>query len=632
MKPSPISAADATPLRVVIVSLDSHLASAAERALFALRRDVPGLTMAVHAASEWSGDPKALARCHADIAAGDIIVVTMLFMEDHIQAVLPQLQARRESCDAMVACMSAPEVTKLTRMGRLRMGESSGGALSFLKKLRGKSGEGQPASAGARQMKLLKQLPRILRFIPGTAQDLRAYFLTLRYWLAGSEANVANLVRMLISRYAEGPRAHLRRLVKPEDPVEYPETGVYHPRLHGRIGEDLHAVPRVAGARGRVGVLVLRAYLLAGNSAHYDGVISALEAQGLDVVPAFASGLDARAACEAYFLRNGRPIVDAVVSLTGFSLVGGPAYNDARAAEEMLAKLDVPYIAALPVEFQSLEEWGGSARGLLPVESTIMVAIPELDGGTGPIVFGGRGGGAAGGCEGCARHCHFEGEKGARDVQPCLERAHRLASRVSKLVALRRKDNRDKKVALTIFNFPPNAGNVGTAAYLGVFESILNTLRALKGAGYQVDVPASVDDLREAILKGNAERFGAAANVLARIPTAEHVRRERWLADIERQWGPAPGRQQADGASIHVLGASFGNVIVGVQPAFGYEGDPMRLLFERGFAPTHAFSAYYRWLREDFGADACCISARMARWSSCPASRRASPRPAGPTG
>ena len=25
--------------------------------------------------------------------------------------------------------------------------------------------------------------------------------------------------------------------------------------------------------------------------------------------------------------------------------------------------------------------------------------------------------------------------------------------------------------------------------------------------------------------------------------------------------------------------------------AFGYEGDPMRLLFERGFAPTHAFSA-----------------------------------------
>jgi magnesium chelatase subunit H len=30
----------------------------------------------------------------------------------------------------------------------------------------------------------------------------------------------------------------------------------------------------------------------------------------------------------------------------------------------------------------------------------------------------------------------------------------------------------------------------------------------------------------------------------------------------------------------------------------------MRLLFEHGFAPTHAFTAFYRWLREDFGAHA----------------------------
>jgi magnesium chelatase subunit H len=68
--------------------------------------------------------------------------------------------------------------------------------------------------------------------------------------------------------------------------------------------------------------------------------------------------------------------------------------------------------------------------------------------------------------------------------------------------------------------------------------------------------------------------------------------------------GPGTWRQQTDGQSIFVLGAQFGNVFVGVQPAFGYEGDPMRLLFEQGFAPTHAFSAFYRWMREDFGAEA----------------------------
>ena len=41
--------------------------------------------------------------------------------------------------------------------------------------------------------------------------------------------------------------------------------------------------------------------------------------------------------------------MEAVVSLTGFSLVGGPAYNDNHAAQEVLAGLDVPYITALAV-------------------------------------------------------------------------------------------------------------------------------------------------------------------------------------------------------------------------------------------------------------------------------------------
>src|SRR5262249_11662366 len=94
------------------------------------------------------------------------------------------------------------------------------------------------------------------------------------------------------------------------------------------------------------------------------------------------------------------------------------------------------------------------------------------------------------------------------------------------------------------------------------------------------------------------------ANVAARIPVDNHVRRERWLAEIEKQWGAAPGKHQTDGGHLLVLGEQFGNLFVGLQPAFGYEGDPMRLLFERSFAPTHAFSAFYRWIREDFHAHA----------------------------
>jgi len=606
-------------MNVVIVTMDSHLASATERANVTLSKALPGLRLTVHAAAEWGDNPTALARCKADIATGDIVIASMLFLEDHFTPILPDLQARREHCDAMVCAMSAAEVTKLTRMGRFDMAAPATGAMAFLKRLRGKppgkddgnKGKGQ-GTAGAQQMKTLRMLPKILRFIPGTAQDVRAYFLTLQYWLAGSQDNIDNMVRLLVERYADGPRKAMRLTAKPQQPIEYPEVGLYHPRMShpsavGLMATALDALPKVAttGTRGTVGLLLMRSYVLAGNADHYNGVITALEARGLRVIPAFATGLDQRPAIAAYFHgADGRTQIDALVSLTGFSLVGGPAYNDAKAAEDILAALDVPYLAVHPVEFQTLDQWGGSQRGLLPVESTIMVAIPELDGATGAMVFGGRANATHIACTGCSHACRFENEVDSHDMHSCIERADALAARVGKLVDLRRSERAERRVAAVVFNFPPNAGATGTAAFLSVFESLYNTMAAMAREGYTVDMPASVDALRDSIITGNAARFGAMANVHHRIPANEHLRREKYLKEIEAQWGPSPGKQQSDGSHIFVLGERFGNVFVGIQPAFGYEGDPMRLLFEQGFAPTHAFSAFYRWLREDFAAHA----------------------------
>ncbi len=589
--PKPTSAADNTPVNVVIVTLDSHLAGAVERARPLLRKEMPGLNLSLHAAAEWDESPHLLEECKADVAQGDIILASMLFMDDHIKAVLPALEARRNRCDAMVGCMSAGEVMRLTRMGKFTMDGSQKGPMSLLKRLRGnKQAKEKNASDGARQMAMLRRIPKILRFIPGTAQDVRSYFLVLQYWLAGSDENIANLVRHLVGRFADGPRAELRSKVKADMPAEYPEVGVFHPRMKGRISDQPNKLPNKKNLKGTVGLLVMRSYVLAGNTGHYDGVIKALESRGLRVIPAFSSGLDARPAVEKFFFRNGKPCVDAVVSLTGFSLVGGPAYNDAAAAQEVLADLDVPYLAAHPVEFQTLEQWQASDRGLMPVEATMMVAIPELDGSTGPMVFGGRSAEAS--------------EDHSRDMQPHPERASALAARVERLVTLRKTPTSERKVALVLFNFPPNAGNTGTAAYLAVFASVFNTLKAMRAEGYHVDLPKDEDELRERIVNGNGAQFGAHANVFTRISTDDHVQREPYLAEIEGQWGPAPGKQLSDGASLFVLGEQFGNVFVGVQPSFGYEGDPMRLLFDKGFAPTHAFSAFYRFLREDFGANA----------------------------
>ena len=94
----------------------------------------------------------------------------------------------------MVSCFSAGEVMKLTRLGGFKMDGTGGGPMALLKRLRGKSKPNQPKSVGAQQMAMLRHIPKLLRFIPGTAQDVRAYFLALQYWLAGSDENVAALV------------------------------------------------------------------------------------------------------------------------------------------------------------------------------------------------------------------------------------------------------------------------------------------------------------------------------------------------------------------------------------------------------------------------------------------------------
>lgn len=589
-----------TPVRVVIVTLDNHLSGAVERADARLRRTGSGIRIAFHAAADWDRDPATLEAAKEDVAQADIVIATMLFLEDHIRAILPALEARREDCDAMLGLMSAAEIVRLTKLGNYRMDKPAKGPMALLKRLRGSKKPGE--SSGAGQMKMLRRVPKLLRFIPGTAQDVRAYLLTLQYWLAGSDDNVVNMVRALVDRYADGARRGYRGATWAQGPTDYPDVGLYHPGLDARITEDAAALPK-AGKRGTVGVLMLRSYLLARDAGHYDGAIAALEAQGLSVIPAFASGLDSRPAIDRYFVKDGKPIVDAIVSLTGFSLVGGPAYNDADAAAEALETLGVPYLAAHPIEFQSLQQWGARQQGLLPLEATMMVAIPELDGAVAPGVFGGRSDGS-GACTGCGRNCTFPDNGLAREMRSCPERAEALAKRAAKLVDLRRSGRAQRKVALVLFNFPPNAGATGTAAHLAVWESLHATLARMADEGYAIDAPADVEELREAVLEGNAALYGADANVAARVSADDHVRREPNLAAIEAQWGPAPGRQQSDGGAIQVLGAQFGNAFVGIQPAFGYEGDPMRLLFEGSFAPTHAFAAFYRWIREDFGAHA----------------------------
>lgn len=591
MKRKPILRDELTyqPYNVVLLTLDRHAAGPAARVAPQLAMDFPGLDLKIHAAAEWAKDPAALNAARADIATANIIVTSVIFLEEHIEAVLPDLKARRDACDAMAGIIADQEIVQLTKMGDLDMMRPATGAMALLKKLKPAKKSG---NAGAGQMKMLRRIPKILRLIPGKSQDLRAWFLTMQYWLGGSDDNIESLVRFLISRYASVAEW---RGVQANAPVEYPEVGLYHPDLPDHhITTDFADLP-IKGTGPTIGLLMLRSYILASDTAHYDHVIRTFEAQGMRVIPAFAGGLDGRPAIDAYHADR----IDALVSLTGFSLVGGPAYNDTDGAIAALEKLDVPYIAAQPLEFQTLAQWTSGTQGLSPIEATMLVALPEIDGATNPTVFAGRH--DVNGCAGCVHACASIGA--VKAMAPCPERIDALAEKSLRLAKLRRKQNAAKTVGIVLFGFPPNAGAVGTAAFLSVFESLHNTLHKMAADGYDVTPPATVGDLRAAVLQGNAMTYGQEANVAAHVSADQIVANSPWLSEIETIWGAAPGRIQSNGSDVFVLGAQFGKVFVGVQPTFGYEGDPMRLLFETGFAPTHAFSAFYQFLKHDLKAD-----------------------------
>ncbi|WP_422071714.1 magnesium chelatase subunit H [Tranquillimonas rosea] len=580
--------------RVAIVTLDAHAAGPAARALPLLTADFPGLEVSVHAAAEWGGDGDALERAKDAVRHADLVVANMLFLEEHVQAILPELTTARERADAVVAMIADAQIVRLTRMGDLDMARPQSGVGKLMKRLRGS--RAPSGNSGARQMRMLRRLPKILRYIPGRSQDLRAWFLSMQYWLGGSDENVEQLIRFLISRYCRNTGW---RGTEAAAPVEHPEVGLYHPDLAERVVTTPDALPAPERPVATVGLLMLRSYVLASDTAHYDAVIRAFEAKGVRCLPAFAGGLDGRPAIETYFTGPEGARIDALVSLTGFSLVGGPAYNDSDAAVATLTGLDVPYLAAHPLEFQTLGEWARAGTGLGPVETTMLIALPEIDGATNPTVFAGRHG--TGGCQGCPKMCAPATD--ARAMAPCPERIEALTDKALRLARLRRQPACDRRAAIVLYGFPPNAGAVGTAAHLSVFESLFNTLHAMKAEGHDLDPPDSVAALRDAVLKGNAGTYGQEANVAAHVSADRIVETTPWLSEIEATWGPAPGRIQSDGRGVFVLGCTFGNVFVGIQPTFGWEGDPMRLLFEGGFAPTHAFSAFYRWLRDDFGAD-----------------------------
>lgn len=487
---------------------------------------------------------------------------------------------------------------------------------------------------------LVNRLPGILRFVPGAGalRDVKNYLYLFCYFLQPTPANIRSMVLYALKHYV--PDERMKKLkIKVTPPETMPSVAIYHPDAPGlfesfdayrkwlksqasnpRSQVSLRNPHRILDPEATIGLLLMRPQIVSNTRKHYDALIRAIEAQGLSVIPAISTLMDNRQACEKFFIEDlpavssyksqvsssrtkyQRPTtkdqkpksaegttqgsrVSQIVSLTGFSFVGGPAMNDSAAAAEFLHDLNRPYRSAVSLDTQTIEAWRESQTGLNPIQAGMQVAIPEIDGATEPFVYGGI---SAAGVE----------------PLPLEDRCDRLARRLKRWNRLRTAPRNELKIALVLFCFPPNKGNIGTAADLDVFPSVLDTLKKLRDDGYDVEVPQSADALRDLLLGGNSETFGSAANIAYRMNAEEYRRLCPYVDEIEKDWGRAPGQINSFGNELLIQGIKLGNVFIGVQPTFGYEGDPMRLMMARSGAPHHGFMAFYTYLSRALDVDA----------------------------
>jgi magnesium chelatase subunit H len=495
-------------------------------------------------------------------------------------------------------------------------------------------------------LKWTARLPKLMRYVPnaGPVRDAKIYLVLMSYFLQPTPRNIESMILLALKSYSDDERLRSMEVPQPESVAS---VAIYHPDApalfesfeeyqswYSRTGSKSKDQSSKSNASSlnpntTIGLLLMRPQILSNSRKHYDALIRAIEAEGLSVIPAISTLMDNREACEKFFVTKGtisplpasgegqgvgttsrsfssptplrqrraeqndglptsRPHkarISQIVSLTGFSFVGGPALNDSEAAADYLKELNVPYRSLVSLDAQTIESWRESFTGLNPVQTGMQVAIPEIDGATEPFVFGGI---------------------PSRGVAPTPldDRCVRVAKRIKRWNRLQTANRSDLRIALVLYCFPPNKGNIGTAADLDVFASVFDLLGQLKAEGYTVRAPRSSEDLRELLLHGNSDEFTTNANVAYRMPVHEYRELNPFVAEIEREWETAPGAINARDNELLIQGITLGNIFIGVQPTFGFEDDPMRLLMSKGGSPHHGFAAFYTFLEKVFKGDA----------------------------
>ncbi|QHE86592.1 cobaltochelatase subunit CobN [Hydrogenophaga sp. BPS33] len=344
-----------------------------------------------------------------------------------------------------------------------------------------------------------------------------------------------------------------------------------------------------------------RAHLQSGNTAVFDAVLAALADVGLNAFAVAIDSLKTPASLTVLQTLVAEHRVGVVLNATSFAVASIDGSDGAGEALPEGLFGDAPVLQLITAGC-AREQWDADPHGLAPRDLAMQVVLPEVDGriGTRAISF-----------KGLAWRC----ERTEVDVvryQPEPERIRFVAELARRWCALREKPNASKRLALILANYPNNDARLANGVGLDTPASTVHILQALCEAGYAVgDVPTDSADLMDALVQGVTNDLDANHH----RPAHQSLSLADYLADFEALplesqqavnalWGAPEQDPMLRSGRFIVPGLRVGQVFVGVQPARGRDLDLVATYHDADLVPTHAYLAFYFWLRRVLKVDA----------------------------
>lgn len=421
------------------------------------------------------------------------------------------------------------------------------------------------------------------------------------YFQAGGSVNMAQLLRYLSDHF-------LLTGFGFEPAIDLPEHGIYHPDLsQGATINDWLALR--APDKASVGIVFYRAHWMSGNTRFIDALVQQLEKLGLNVLPVFTSSLRAGHSentlpkALSYFSGHQGAHIDVLINTTAFAMgeITPGGATPAGWSVSVLERLNVPVLQAITSGMMQ-QTWEQSARGLNPLDAAMNVVLPEFDGRiiTVPLSFKAKASGLS---------------NELVEYQPLPDRVARIAGIASRFTRLKHLNNADKRIAFVFTNSNSKASQIGNAVGLDAPASLIRILQAMQAAGYNIGkLPESGTALIHQLIDRCAYdntylTTEQLAHAVGRVPAAQY---QTWFDDLPlemqqkmtAQWGAAPGEAYVHDDHIALAGLELGNSFVALQPPRGYGMDPDAIYHQPDLPPTHHYYALYRWLRDEWKADA----------------------------